>query len=71
MTCLKQGASKVSFTACHLGKLLLTFISPQVIWTSPQNFFMSRIDFRALSQKLHLPFGQVENKIHSPDSKIH
>lgn len=31
-----QGARKVSFTACHLGKLQLACVSPKVISTSLQ-----------------------------------
>ena len=33
-----QGAKKIIFTACPLGKLKLAFTSPDVISTSPQNF---------------------------------
>ena len=38
-----QGAKKVIFTACHSGKLKLTFTSPNIISTSPKNVFMSRL----------------------------
>ena len=34
-----QGAKKVSFTACHSGKLWLATTSPRVISTSPKTFF--------------------------------
>ena len=34
----KQGAKKIIFTACHSGKLNLTFTSPDVISTSPKSF---------------------------------
>ena len=73
---LLHGAKKVIFTACHSGKLKLPFTSPNIISTSPQHFLMSRIDFIVLlSVKflniLHLPVGQVKNRIHWPDSKIH
>ena len=43
-----QGAKKIIFTACHLGKLKLAFTSPGVISTSPKSFLMSRIDFTVL-----------------------
>ena len=43
-----QGAKKIIFTACHLGKLKLAFTSPDVISTSPKSFSMSRIDFTVL-----------------------
>ena len=36
---LSQGAKKVSFTACHSGKLQLACTSPRVILISPKNFF--------------------------------
>ena len=39
-----QGAKKISFTACHSGKLKLAFTSPDVISTSPKNVLTSRID---------------------------
>ena len=71
-----QGAKKIIFAACHSGKLKLAFTSPEVISTSPKNFLTSRIDFTVLLlfeflKKHHLPVGQVENRIHQPDSKIH
>ena len=37
-----QGAKKVIFTACHSGKLKITFTSPNIISTSPKNVLMSR-----------------------------
>ena len=36
-----QGAKKVIFTACHSGKLKLTFTSPNIISCSPKNVLMS------------------------------
>ena len=48
-TSIKQGAKKIIFTACHLGKLKLAFTSPDVISTSPKNFLTSRIDFSSSS----------------------
>ena len=71
-----QGAKKIVFTACHSGKLKLAFTSPDVISTSPKNFLTSRIDFTVLLlfkflKKPHFPIGQVKNRIHHPDSKIH
>ena len=38
-----QGAKKVTFTTCHLGKLKLTFTSPNIISTGPKNVLMSRL----------------------------
>ena len=34
-----QGAKKVSFTACHSGKLYVVCTCPQVISTSPKTLF--------------------------------
>ena len=64
-----QGAKKIIFTACHLGKLKLAFTSPDVISTSPKNFLTSRIDFTVLLlfeflKKHHLPVGEVKNRIY-------
>ena len=71
-----QGAKKITFTACHSGKLMLAFTSPDVISTSSKNFLTSRIDFTVLLlfeflKKHHLPVGQVKNRIHYSNSKIH
>ena len=49
---------------------------PRVILTSPKISYMSRIEYKSSiiwisPQKLHLPVGQVENRILKPDSKIH
>ena len=67
--CQLQGAKKIIFTACHSGKLKLPFTSPDVISTSPKSFLISRIDFTVVLLfefliKLHLPVGQVKNRIH-------
>ena len=43
-----QGAKKVILTACHLGKLKLTFASPNIISISPKNVFDEQIDFTVL-----------------------
>ena len=43
-----HGAKKVIFTACHLGKLKLTFTSPNVISTSLKNVLMRPIDLTVL-----------------------
>ena len=64
-----QGAKKVIFTACHSGKLKLTFTSPNFISTSPKNVSMSRLISQFFcklnsSKKIHLPIGQVKNRIH-------
>ena len=66
---LSQGAKKIIFTACHLGKLRLAFTNPDVISTSPKSFSSSRIDFTLLLlfeflKEHHLPVGQVKNRFH-------
>ena len=64
-----QGAKKIIFTACHLGKLKLALTSSDIISTSPESFLTSRIDFTVLLlfkflKKHHLPIGQVNSRIH-------
>ena len=71
-----QGAKKSIFTACHSRKLKLAFTNPDVISTSPKSFLSSRIDFTLLLlfeflKEHHLPSGQVKNRFHQPDRKIH
>ena len=66
---MRQGTKKIIFTACHSGKLKLTFTSPGVISTSQKGFLRSRIDLTVLLlfeflKKDHLPVGQVQNRIH-------
>ena len=66
---MRQSVKKIIFTACHSGKLKLTFTSPDVISTSPKSFLKSRIDLTVLLlfeflKKDHLPVGQVQNRIH-------
>ena len=56
MASTSQGAKKVIFTACHSGKLKLTFTSPNII----SQFFYNLKFFT----KLHLPVGQVKNRIY-------
>ena len=60
----------------HSGKLQLACTSPQVISTSPQTLF-DQLDLLQsfcnlnFHKKQHLPVGQVKNKNHQPDTKIH
>ena len=66
---LWQGAKKFIFTACHSGKLKLTFTSPDIISTSPKSFLKSRIDLTVLLlfeflKQHHLLVGQVKSRIH-------
>ena len=66
-----QGAKRIIFSACHLGKLMLAFTSPNMISTGPKRFLMSRIDFTVLLQfefhkKHHLPIRQVKNNPLAP-----
>ena len=71
-----QGAKKIIFTASHSGKLKLAFTSSDFISASPKYFLTSRLDFTDLLlfeflKKHYLPIGQVRNRIHWLDSKIH
>ena len=50
-----QGAKKIIFTACHLGKLNLAYTSPDVISTSPKNVLTSKIDFPHSSSVIQIP----------------
>ena len=73
-----QGAKKVIFTACHSGKLKLTFTSPNIISTSPKNILMSRLisqffcnlkfskNFTCPSGKLGTKFTSLMAKSTSP-----
>ena len=56
--------------------LYTPFANHFFISTSSKSFLTSRIDFTVLVlfeflKKHHLPVGQVKNRIHLPDSKIH
>ena len=71
-----QGAKKVIFTACHSGKLKLAFTSPNVISTSPPNFWMSRIILISLfffklnsSKYFTCPSGKLRTEFTSPITK--
>ena len=75
---LHQGANKVIFTACHSGKLELTFTSPNIISTSPKSVLMSRSisqffcnlnsskNFTCLLGKLRTEFSSLIAKSTSP-----
>ena len=69
----KQGAKKIIFTACHLGKLKLAFTSPDIMSTSPKSFLMSRNDFTVLLlfeflKKHHLPTTEFTSQIAKSNS---
>ena len=76
-----HGAKKVSFTACHLGKLLLLCTSPRVFLTSPKCFVISSIDYSSsvisISQKTSLSllarteFTSLIAKSTSPRLSLH
>ena len=69
-----QGAKKVIFTACHLGKLKITFTSPNIISTSPKNILMSRwisqffCNFNS-SRNFTCPLGKLITEFTSPMAK--
>ena len=74
---LKQGAKKVTFKACHSGKLKLEYTSPNVIPTSPKNNFTGRNDLGIpsssviwISQKnFSCPLIKLRTKFTSPIAK--
>ena len=71
---LIQGAKKVTFTACHSGKLKLTFTSPNIISTSPKNVLMSRLISQFLcdldsSKNFTCPSGKLITEFTSPIAK--
>ena len=45
---LIRGAKEVIFTACHSGKLKLTFTSPNINSNNPKKRFDEHIDFTVL-----------------------
>ena len=67
-------AKKVTFTACHSGKLKLTFTSPDIISTSPKNILMSRLISQFFcnlnsSKKFTYPSGKLITEFTSPIAK--
>ena len=70
----QQGAKKVIFTACHSGKLKLTFTSPNIISTCPPNVLMSRLISQFFcylnsSKKFTCPSDKLITEITSPIAK--
>ena len=70
----RQGAKKVIFTACHSGKLNLTFTSPNIISTSTKNVLMSRLisQFSCIlnsSKNFTCPSGKLITEFTSPIAK--
>ena len=70
----EQGAKKVIFTACHSGKLNLTFTSPNIISTSTKNVLMSRLisQFSCIlnsSKNFTCPSGKLITEFTSPIAK--
>ena len=71
-----QGAKKVSFTACHSGKLKVAFtIAQMLLQLAPKTFwwvelisqFFCNLNF---SKKLSYPFGKVRTKFTTPVAKF-
>ena len=66
------------FYSLSFGQAEASIYQPTSHFNQPhgKSFLMSRIDFTVLLsfrflKKHHLPVGQVKNRIHQPDSKIH
>ena len=57
-----QNAKKVSFTACHSGKLQLACISRRVVLIVLKFFFWWAGFITIFLKKIHLPVGQVKNR---------
>ena len=71
---INQGAKKVIVTACHSGKLKLTFTSPNIISTSPKNVLMGRLISKFFcnlnsSKKFTCPSGKLITEFTSPIAK--
>ena len=69
-----RGAKKVIFTACHSGKLKLTFTSPNIISTSPKNVLMSTLISQFFcnlnsSKNFICPLGKLTTEFTSPIAK--
>ena len=65
-----QGAKKIIFTACHSGKLNLTFTSPDVISTSPKSFLRSRFFcYSNSSKKITCLSGKLKTEFTRPIAK--
>ena len=69
-----QGAKKVTSTAYHSGKLKLTFTSPNIFSTCPQNVLMSRLISQFpcnldSSKNFTCPSGKLITTFSSPIAK--
>ena len=70
----EQGAKKVISTACHSGKLKLTFTSPNIFSTSPKCVLMSRLISQFFcnlnsSKNFICPWGKLITEFTSPIAK--
>ena len=77
-SCRSQGAKKITFTACHSGKLMLAFTTPDIISTSPKTFWLAELisqffcysnsskNIACLSGKLKTEFTSAIAKSASP-----
>ena len=66
-----QGATKVSFTAWHLGKLQIAYTSPKFICTSPQECFDEKNCLPFIcnlnsAKNLTCPSGKLRTEFRSP-----
>ena len=66
-----SGCKESHFTACHLGKLKLTFTSPNIISASPKNVLTSRLISQFFcnlnsSKKFTYPSGKIITEFTSP-----
>ena len=73
-----QGAKKFSFTACQSGtcsyhNTILNVISTGAKKKKQNGLAVITVLLKFLNsrKKLHFPVGQIKNRIHQPNSKIH
>ena len=69
-----QGAKKIKFAACHLGKVKLAFTSPNDISTRPKSFLTSRMISQFFfnlnsSKNITCPLGKLRTEFTSPIAK--
>ena len=69
-----QGAKKIIFTACHSGRLKPAFTSPDVISTSPKNFWLAELIsqffcYSNSSKNITCPSGKLKTEFISPIAK--
>ena len=70
-----QGANKITFTACHSGKLKLAFTSPDIISTSHKSVWWAELIsqffcYSNSSKNITCPSGKLKTEFNSPIEKF-